>query len=29
MGGDICGRGRMNAGEEGEGIWLMGSIYIH
>jgi hypothetical protein len=27
--GDICGRGRINEGDEGEGIWLMGFIYIH
>jgi hypothetical protein len=24
-----CGRGRMNGGDEGEGVWLMGFIYIH
>jgi hypothetical protein len=23
------GKGRVNEGDEGEGIWLMGFIYIH
>jgi hypothetical protein len=27
--GGACGRGRVNGGDEGEGIWLMGFIYIY
>jgi hypothetical protein len=27
--GDTCGIGKMNGGDEDEGIWLMGFIYIH
>jgi hypothetical protein len=23
-----CGKGRVNGGDEGEGIWLMGFIYL-
>jgi hypothetical protein len=25
----LVGRGRVNEGDEGEGIWLMGFVYIH
>jgi hypothetical protein len=24
-----CGRGRGKEGDEGEGVWLIGFIYIH
>jgi hypothetical protein len=27
--GGTGGSGRMNGGDEGEGIWLMGFIYIY
>jgi hypothetical protein len=27
--GGTCGRERLNGGDEGEGIWLMGFIYIY
>jgi hypothetical protein len=27
--GSTCGRGKVIGGDEGEGIWLMGFIYIH
>jgi hypothetical protein len=26
--GGTCGRGKVNGGDEGEGIWLMGFIHI-
>jgi hypothetical protein len=28
-GGVLVRGGRVNGGDEGEGIWLMGSIYIY
>jgi hypothetical protein len=27
--GVLLGRGRVNGGDEGEGMWLIGFIYIH
>jgi hypothetical protein len=27
--GVLVGRGKVNGGDEGEGIWLMGFMYIY